>query len=112
MKFAAFLFGLLVTCVASIAHSSEVKNVVLVHGAFADGSGWKPVAGILEKGGYTVYVVQEPLTSFAGRNHNHEPMHVGRELAVWNDLVRVALNQNYSLAMDTWHILPSVPIHD
>jgi pimeloyl-ACP methyl ester carboxylesterase len=65
MKFAAFLFGLLVTCVASIAHSSEVKNVVLVHGAFADGSGWKPVAGILEKGGYTVYVVQEPLTSFA-----------------------------------------------
>lgn len=41
-----------------------VKNVVLVHGAFADGSGWRPVASILEHDGYTVYVVQEPLTSW------------------------------------------------
>jgi pimeloyl-ACP methyl ester carboxylesterase len=41
-----------------------VKNVVLVHGAFADGSGWKPIATILEHHGYTVYVVQEPLTSW------------------------------------------------
>jgi pimeloyl-ACP methyl ester carboxylesterase len=41
-----------------------VKNVVLVHGAFADGSGWKPVADILEHDGYAVYVVQEPETSF------------------------------------------------
>jgi pimeloyl-ACP methyl ester carboxylesterase len=64
MKTLALLLGLLITCAGSIAHS-DVKNVVLVHGAFADGSGWKPVAGILEKGGYTVYVVQEPLTSFA-----------------------------------------------
>lgn len=43
---------------------AAVKNVVLVHGAFADGSGWKPVAQILERDGYTVYVVQNPLTSF------------------------------------------------
>jgi pimeloyl-ACP methyl ester carboxylesterase len=41
-----------------------VKNVVLVHGAFADGSGWRPVATILEHDGYSVYVVQEPLTSW------------------------------------------------
>ena len=41
-----------------------VKNIVLVHGAFADGSGWRPVATILEHDGYTVYVVQEPLTSW------------------------------------------------
>src|SRR5271165_5383661 len=41
-----------------------VNNVVLVHGAFADGSGWRPVASILERDGYTVYVVQEPLTSW------------------------------------------------
>jgi pimeloyl-ACP methyl ester carboxylesterase len=41
-----------------------VKNVVLVHGAFADGSGWRQVATILEHDGYTVYVVQEPLTSW------------------------------------------------
>ena len=42
-----------------------VKNVVLVHGAFADGSGWRSVADILGKDGYTVSVVQEPLTSLA-----------------------------------------------
>lgn len=42
---------------------AAVKSVVLVHGAFVDGSGWKPVADILEHDGYTVSVVQEPLTS-------------------------------------------------
>jgi pimeloyl-ACP methyl ester carboxylesterase len=47
---------------ASVALAA-VKSVVLVHGAFADGSGWQPVATILERDGYTVYVVQQPLTS-------------------------------------------------
>jgi pimeloyl-ACP methyl ester carboxylesterase len=42
-----------------------VKNIVLVHGAWVDGSGWKPVYEILVKDGYTVTLVQEPLTSFA-----------------------------------------------
>ena len=42
-----------------------IKNVVLVHGAFADGSGWEDVANILKKDGYTVSVVQHPETSFA-----------------------------------------------
>jgi pimeloyl-ACP methyl ester carboxylesterase len=41
-----------------------VKNVVLVHGAWVDGSGWKPFYDILVKDGYTVSIVQEPLTSF------------------------------------------------
>jgi pimeloyl-ACP methyl ester carboxylesterase len=44
--------------------NAAVKNVVLVHGAFADGSGWKPVAELLTHDGYTVYVVQEPETTF------------------------------------------------
>jgi pimeloyl-ACP methyl ester carboxylesterase len=48
---------------APLAHAA-VKSVVLVHGAFADGSGWKPVAGLLEHDGYTVHIVQEPETSF------------------------------------------------
>jgi pimeloyl-ACP methyl ester carboxylesterase len=43
---------------------AAVKNVVLVHGAFADGSGWKPVADILTRDGYSVYVAQEPETTF------------------------------------------------
>ena len=42
-----------------------VKTIVLVHGAFADGSGWKPVADVLQSHGYAVSVVQEPETSFA-----------------------------------------------
>ncbi len=35
----------------------KVLNIVLVHGAFADGSGWKPVYDILKKAGYNVKVV-------------------------------------------------------
>ena len=35
-----------------------------MHGAWVDGSGWKPVYEILVKDGYTVTLVQEPLTSF------------------------------------------------
>jgi pimeloyl-ACP methyl ester carboxylesterase len=50
---------------ASSPVQAQVKSVVLVHGAFADGSGWKPVAHILQSHGYTVSVVQEPETSFA-----------------------------------------------
>jgi pimeloyl-ACP methyl ester carboxylesterase len=42
-----------------------VKNIVLVHGAWVDGSGWKPVYEILVRDGYAVTQVQEPLTSFA-----------------------------------------------
>jgi pimeloyl-ACP methyl ester carboxylesterase len=42
----------------------RVRNIVLVHGAWADGSGWKGVYEILVKDGYNVSVVQEPETSF------------------------------------------------
>jgi pimeloyl-ACP methyl ester carboxylesterase len=41
-----------------------VHNVVLVHGAWADGSGWKGVYDILAKNGYNISIVQEPETSF------------------------------------------------
>ena len=43
----------------------HIKNVVLVHGAFADGSGWEAVANILKNDGYKVSVVQHPETSYA-----------------------------------------------
>jgi pimeloyl-ACP methyl ester carboxylesterase len=42
-----------------------VKNVVLVHGAFADGSGWRGVYDELTERGYRVTIVQNPLTSLA-----------------------------------------------
>lgn len=41
----------------------EIKNVVLVHGAFADGSGWRGVYENLTARGYRVTIVQNPLTS-------------------------------------------------
>ncbi|WP_375508328.1 alpha/beta hydrolase [uncultured Caballeronia sp.] len=41
-----------------------IKNIVLVHGAFVGGAGWRPVYDILTKDGYNVKLVQEPLTSF------------------------------------------------
>ena len=50
---------------AQSATQSGIKNVVLVHGAFADGSGWEAVASFLRKDGYNVAVVQHPETSFA-----------------------------------------------
>ncbi|SBS73280.1 alpha/beta fold hydrolase [uncultured Microbacterium sp.] len=40
-----------------------VANIVLVHGAFADGSGWRGVYDILTSRGYRVTIVQNPLTS-------------------------------------------------
>jgi len=42
----------------------SVRNIVLVHGAWADGSGWKGVYDILVKDGFNVSIVQEPETSF------------------------------------------------
>jgi pimeloyl-ACP methyl ester carboxylesterase len=42
----------------------RVRNIVLVHGAWADGSGWKGVYDILVRDGYNVSLVQEPETSF------------------------------------------------
>ena len=42
----------------------KVKNVVLVHGAWADGSSWSKVIVLLQAKGYNVTAVQNPLTSF------------------------------------------------
>jgi pimeloyl-ACP methyl ester carboxylesterase len=42
-----------------------MNNIVLVHGAWADGSGWQAVHDILRARGYNVSAVQNPLTSFA-----------------------------------------------
>nr|WP_229428499.1 alpha/beta hydrolase [Microvirga pudoricolor] len=47
----------------TIPASQAVKNIMLVHGAFADGSGWRGVYDNLSKRGYRVTIVQNPLTS-------------------------------------------------
>jgi pimeloyl-ACP methyl ester carboxylesterase len=57
---------LLLTCGTLSAQNQghRIRNIVLVHGAWAYGSGWKGVYTILVKDGYNVSVVQEPETSF------------------------------------------------
>jgi pimeloyl-ACP methyl ester carboxylesterase len=57
---------ILLVCGTLSAQNQEhrVRNIVLVHGAWADGSGWKGVSDILVKDGYNVSIVQEPETSF------------------------------------------------
>ncbi|WP_382306222.1 alpha/beta fold hydrolase [Herbiconiux sp. UC225_62] len=44
---------------------TTARNVVLVHGAYADGSSWADVVPILQSAGLTVTAVQNPLTSLA-----------------------------------------------
>src|SRR5271163_222852 len=57
---------LLLTCGALSAQNPErgVRNIVLVHGAWADGSGWRGVYDNLVRDGFNVSIVQEPETSF------------------------------------------------
>src|SRR5262249_56530765 len=64
MKVSLMTLLMSVAIAVSSPADGAVKTIVLVHGAFADGSGWKAVADILESRDYTVRVVQEPLTSF------------------------------------------------
>src|SRR5262245_63811169 len=49
----------------SQAREGGVKNVVLVHGGFVDGSGWQGVYETLKKDGYAVSIVQNPTISLA-----------------------------------------------
>jgi pimeloyl-ACP methyl ester carboxylesterase len=51
---------------AQTSPTAAVKNIVLVHGAWADGSGWEGVYKILTKAGYNVSVVQNPIISLSG----------------------------------------------
>jgi len=58
--------GALVTAAAAQSNmSAGVKNVVLVHGAFADGSSWSKVIPLLQAKGLHVVAVQNPLSSLA-----------------------------------------------
>src|SRR5262245_44657521 len=61
----ASVFALLLAATSSVAAAEPVKNIVLVHGAFADGSSWAKVITILQAKGYNVTAVQIPLTAFA-----------------------------------------------
>src|SRR5258708_4137568 len=60
------VFLSLLSCGMLSAQNKEhrVRDIVLVHGAWADGSGWKGVYDILVKDGFNISIVQEPETSF------------------------------------------------
>ncbi|GGB05393.1 alpha/beta hydrolase [Puia dinghuensis] len=61
---ALIIFSSLLIRVSPIAaQTPAIKNIVIVHGAFLDGSAWKGVYTILIKKGYHVSIVQNPLTS-------------------------------------------------
>lgn len=62
--FAVLFFSFVFSVTTATAQNAPaVKNVVLVHGAFADGSGWRGLYDILSKKGYHVTIVQNPLSS-------------------------------------------------
>jgi len=62
--FKLLLISLMLPCMA-MAQGTEQKTVVLIHGAFADGSSWDKVIPILQAKGLKVVSVQNPLTSLA-----------------------------------------------
>lgn len=60
--------ALVLAMTGAVAHAETkpaAKDVVIVHGALADGSGWRAVYDILTKDGFHVTIVQEPLTGLA-----------------------------------------------
>ena len=59
----ALLFGSAELVVAQTNNRETVRNVVLVHGGFVDGSGWEAVYNALKKDGYRVAIVQNPTIS-------------------------------------------------
>src|SRR6476619_4718018 len=61
--------GAAVLGAVSVGHADEpgsIKNVVLVHGGFVDGAGWRGVYDILKREGFNVSIVQNPTISLAG----------------------------------------------
>src|SRR5947209_11489002 len=68
MSAAIFVTAAIFATTGSAAYAAPrttVRNIVLVHGAWVDGSGWKRVYEILAADGFNVTLVQEPLSSLA-----------------------------------------------
>lgn len=62
----AITFGSAEAQMSEANTTAGVKNVVLVHGGFVDGSGWEGVYTILKRDGFSVTIVQNPTISLAG----------------------------------------------
>jgi pimeloyl-ACP methyl ester carboxylesterase len=71
--------------------ATDVTNttIVLVHGAWADGTGWQAVIPILQRRGYRVVAVQNPLTSLANDVETTKRL-IDRETGMGRNVVAVA----------------------
>ena len=58
------LLRLASSAISAPDEAQRIRNIVLVYGTWADGSGWKSVYDILMKDGYNASIVQQPKTSF------------------------------------------------
>ena len=63
LKLVVAIASILLISSPYVQAQARLKNIVLVHGAFADGSGWKALYTVLTQKGYNVTIVQNPLTS-------------------------------------------------
>jgi pimeloyl-ACP methyl ester carboxylesterase len=64
-RISTFAIAFFTSAIALAAQAAEVRNIVIVHGALADGSGWRKATEILQHRGYNVTIVQQPITSLA-----------------------------------------------
>lgn len=96
-EFFSALAAIVLTTAASAgqAQAAAVHDIVLVHGAFVSGAGWKPVYDILTKDGYHVAISQHPLTSF-----NDDVAAVERTLALQDGPV-ILVGHSYGGAIIT-----------
>ena len=65
VRISTFAVVFFTSAIALAAQAAEVRNIVIVHGALADGSGWRRATEMLEDRGYNVTIVQQPITSLA-----------------------------------------------
>src|SRR5260370_7378364 len=61
----ALVFGGALAATSQTSAPRNVKNIVLIHGGFVDGSGWEGVYNTLKKKGYNITIVQNPTISLA-----------------------------------------------
>jgi pimeloyl-ACP methyl ester carboxylesterase len=92
---------LIVVCCLYVEHTniqaqrSGVKNIILVHGAWADGSGWSGVYSDLVRDGFNVSIVQEPETSF------HDDVTAVRRILALQDGPSILVAHSYGGAIIT-----------
>src|SRR2546422_9213786 len=97
-RFLTFFFalGFSALTIAADGDATRVRNVVLVHGAWADGSSWAKVIPLLEKAGLNVVAVYNPLTSPSddvATTKNANPPQDGPGILLGHSVGGVGVNQ-------------------